>query len=83
MGYNTQLSNDQNKTLYKIGKRHKLWVLGQVLRIVGLIIVIPSAIMIISAGGWGIYLLLNPIPLAGALMLAFGQYFVSNWKNKS
>lgn len=83
MGYNSNLSYKKNKTLAgNGGERHPLWVTGTILRIVGLLIVIPAAIMTVSFGGWGFFILFNPITLLGALSLAFGQYFVSNWKNR-
>jgi len=90
MGYNTDLSEKQNKkfsngkTTLKNARQsaHPLWILGTILRIIALLILVPFSIMMIGAGGWGIFLLLSPFPLIGLLMLAFGQYFVSNWKNK-
>lgn len=83
MGYNSNLSHKNNKILTGNGaKRHPLWIAGTILRVVGLLVVIPATIMIVSAGGWGFLFLFNPITLIGALLLAFGQYFVSNWKSK-
>lgn len=87
MGYNSNLTKEQNKILSgKSGRRHKLWITGMVLRVIGLCIIIPATIFILFAGGWSLMILFimlsHPIVWVGILFLAFGQYFISNWKYK-
>lgn len=80
MGYNSNLSNKQNRSLTR---RNKLWTVGIILRSLGLIGVGITLLTGVLSGGWlFLILLVSPLNIPSLLLLAVGQYLVSNWKNK-
>jgi len=86
MGYNSNLTDKQNKNMNSsFGGHHGLWKIGYVLRITGIIIVGLTLLFAILSGlglAGFVLVLFFPTSWIGILFLALGQYFVSNWKNK-